>query len=166
MSTDETGIAEFLTIFPGYYITRSTHIHLTAQTNVTSSNYTDSSYNAASVQHIGQLFFNETLINSVYELDPYSAHLDTLNRTINSEDSVYSVANGDGYSAEISVSLLGASISDGLVGYITVGVNSSAAALAVSGNTVNPMGVIPTVSVAESFRAQAINVDKAAEYGQ
>ncbi|KAH8660755.1 Intradiol ring-cleavage dioxygenase [Tricladium varicosporioides] len=161
MSTDTNGMAEFLTIFPGYYVTRSTHIHLTVQTNVTTS----SSYSAASVQHIGQLFFNESIINSVYELDPYAQHLLTLNRTTNSEDKLYTSANADGYSSVISVTKLGADLADGLVGYITVGVNSSAAALTTSGESVNPMGVIPTVSVASSVRAAATIVDVAAGYG-
>jgi protocatechuate 3,4-dioxygenase beta subunit len=31
MKTDTEGMAEFLTIFPGYYATRSTHVHLTVQ---------------------------------------------------------------------------------------------------------------------------------------
>ncbi|CZR65221.1 uncharacterized protein PAC_15121 [Phialocephala subalpina] len=163
MSTNSEGMAEFLSIFPGYYVTRSTHIHLTVQTNVTSKSADDYSYNTAGVQHVGQLFFNESLINSVYELDPYSAHLDTLNRTTNDEDSVYSVANADGYSSIISVQLLGETIADGLVGYITVGVNTSNSVLT-SGNTVNPMGVIPTVSVASSVRAAATVVDAADGY--
>jgi hypothetical protein len=117
------------------------------------------------VQHIGQLFFEESLINSVYELDPYSAHLDTLNRTTNSEDPLYTSANGDGYSAVVSVSYLGDSIEDGLVGYITVGVNSTAAGLTTTGGSVNPVGVIPTVSVASSVRAAATAVDIADGYG-
>ena len=141
-------------------MTRSTHIHLTVQTNVTDS----SSYSAASVQHIGQLFFDEALINSVYALSPYAAHLATLNRTTNAEDSLYATANGNGYSAVISVSNLGDAVADGLVGYITVGVNSSAAGLTTSGGSVNPIGIIPTVSVADSVRAQATVVDAADGY--
>jgi hypothetical protein len=162
MATDEEGMAEFLTIFPGYYVTRSAHIHLTVQTDVGNGS---SSYSSASVQHIGQLFFEESLINSVYELDPYSAHLDTLNRTTNSEDPLYTSANGGGYSAVVSVSYLGDSIEDGLVGYITVGVNSTAAGLTTTGGSVNPVGVIPTVSVASSVRAAATAVDIADGYG-
>ncbi|KAN0120205.1 aromatic compound dioxygenase [Hyaloscypha variabilis] len=128
-STDTEGMAD-------------THIHLTVQTNVTDS----SSYSAASVQHIGQLFFDEALINSVYAISPYAAHLATLNRTTNAEDSLYATANGNEYSAIISVSNLGDAVADGLVGYITVGVNSSAA------------------GVADSVRAQARAVDAADGY--
>jgi hypothetical protein len=160
MSTNTGGMAGFLTIFPGYYNTRSVHIHLTVQTNVTSTSAEDYSYSAAKIQHVGQLFFNESLINSVYELDPYSAHLETLNRTTNDEDSVYSVANADGYSSIISVQLLGDTIADGLAGFTAVGVNRSSS-VSTFGNTFNPLGVIPTVSVTSSVRAAAATVDVA-----
>jgi protocatechuate 3,4-dioxygenase beta subunit len=163
MSTNTEGIAEFLTLFPGYYITRSTHIHLTVQTNVSSNSSESYSYSSASVQHVGQLFFTESLINSVYALSPYSAHLSTLNRTTNDEDSVYATSNTDGYSSIISVELLGETIADGLVGYITVGVNTSASVVT-SGGSINPIGVIPTVSVASSVRAAATAVDVADGY--
>ncbi|WAO93506.1 Hypothetical protein NCS54_01105600 [Fusarium falciforme] len=55
--TGENGVVEFLAKFPGYYITRTTHIHVTAQPNISAG----TSYSASSVRHIGQLFFQETL---------------------------------------------------------------------------------------------------------
>ncbi|KAH6897407.1 Intradiol ring-cleavage dioxygenase [Thelonectria olida] len=141
--TDSEGMVEFLTKFPGYYVTRTTHIHVTAQTNITNGTF----YSQSKVQHIGQLFFEEDLLNSVYANSPYSAHLSTLNRTTNSEDKLYSSASADGYSAVISVSQLGDSITDGLVGYITIGVNASAAGIDTTGEDVNPQGWLPTVSL-------------------
>lgn len=164
MATGEDGIAEFLTVFPGYYITRSTHIHLTVQTNVSSNSSADYSYSKASVQHVGQLFFNETFINTVYQQSPYIDHLSTLNRTTNDEDPLFTSANGDGYSSVISVEYLGDSITDGMVGYITVGVNKTAEGLTTTGGSVNVLGVIPTLSVASSSRAEATAVDKADGY--
>lgn len=165
MNTDSEGIAEFLTVFPGYYITRSTHIHLTAQTNVSSSAAADTSYSTVGTKHVFQLFFNETFINQAYELYPYNAHLSTLNRTLNEGDSVYITANTGGCSAEISVNLLGDTIADGIVGYITVGINSTAANMITTGGSISPIGVIPTVSVESGFRAAATGVDIAAGYG-
>lgn len=158
--TNDDGMAEFLTTFPGYYVTRATHIHVTAQANAGPN----SSYSNLDIQHIGQLFFDEDLLTEVYSLSPYSAHLATLNRTLNAEDSIYSVANADGYSALIDVDLLGDSVADGLVGYITVGINSSAAGLATTGTDVNPNGFIPTVSVSPEKVAQATAIDKADGY--
>ena len=158
--TDSEGMVEFLTKFPGYYVSRTTHIHVTVQTDVRNG----TAYNASAVQHIGQLFFDESLLSQVYALPPYAAHLLTLNRTTNAADSLYSDASSDGYSAIVSVEQLGDTISDGLVGYITVGVNSSAAGLTTTGGSVNPQGVIPTVSVAESKKAQATAIDIADGY--
>ncbi|KAH8898618.1 aromatic compound dioxygenase [Thozetella sp. PMI_491] len=98
-TTDESGMVEFLTHFP---------------------------YSQSAVQHLGQLFFDEDLINSVYNLSPYSAHLATLNRTTNAEAKLFSTVTAGGYSAPISVEQIGDGISEGLVGYITIGVNSTA----------------------------------------
>lgn len=163
-ATNDEGIAEFLTIFPGYYVTRSTHIHLTVQTNVSSNSSADYSYSAAAVQHVGQLFFNESFINTVYQQSPYNEHLTTLNRTTNDEDSIYISSNSGGYSSIISVEYLGETLADGLVGYITVGVNKTAEAVAVTGTNVNVLGVIPTVSIASSVRAEATAVDESDGY--
>lgn len=164
-----------------YYITRTTHIHVTVQTNVTDNDY---SYGDASVQHIGQIFFDEDLINAVYETSPYSDHLSTLNRTLTDVDSVYTVAATAGYSPVVSVEKLGDEYEDGLVGYITIGVNTSAAGLATTGNSVcvsfstknlgfdlkkfgrcsNPQGYLPTVTLSASAQASASSVDAADGY--
>ncbi|KAI0173751.1 Intradiol ring-cleavage dioxygenase [Pestalotiopsis sp. NC0098] len=158
--TDSEGMAEFLTLFPGYYVSRTTHIHVTVQSNVSNG----TSYSASSTQHLGQLFFEESLLSSVYSLSPYSEHLSTLNRTTNSEDSLFSSATSAGYSAIISVEQLADDIAAGLVGYITIGVNTSAEAAVTTGGSVNPQGLIPTVSVASSKLAQATAVDVADGY--
>lgn len=162
MATNDEGIAEFLTVFPGYYTTRATHIHLTVQTAVVNGS---TSYSEASVQHVGQIYIPQETIDSVYELAPYAAHLETLDIINNVDDKLYADANADGYAATMSIAMLGDAIADGLVGYITVGVNASAAAIAVSGGSVNALGVIPTISVADSVRAAATTVDMADGYG-
>lgn len=153
-------MAEFLTSFPGYYATRAPHIHITAQANAAPGQ----NYSSTPIQHIGQMFFEEDLLTDVYDLAPYAAHKLTLNRTSNAADSIYSGANANGYSAVIDVDLLGAAIADGLVGYITVGINSSASGLATTGMDVNPNGKNPTVTVSPEKVAQATAVDAAAGY--
>lgn len=47
---------------------------------------------------------------------------------------------------------------------ITVGVNSSAEGLAITGGGVNPQGYLPTVSVDASKLAQATAIDRADGY--
>ncbi|CAG8230626.1 unnamed protein product [Penicillium olsonii] len=159
--TNEAGIGEFLTIFPGYYSSRTTHIHVTVQSKVKGD---DTSYSDAATQHVGQLFFPEDLINSVYQLAPYHAHLATLNRTLNSEDSLYPTANSDGNDAIIATELLGQTLAEGLIGYITIGVNRSAEAIATTGEQVNVQGAIPTVSLSASAQAAANTIDMAQGY--
>ncbi|UQC79132.1 uncharacterized protein CLUP02_04611 [Colletotrichum lupini] len=158
--SDEAGMIEFLTKFPGYYTSRSTHIHVAVQANASDG----VGFSQSALQHVGQLFFEEDLLSQVYAVSPYSAHLETLNRTTNAEDSVLSSASEDGYSPFISVSLLGDTVEDGLVGYITIGVNSTGDSIATTGTDVNPQGWIPTVSVGTEKMAQATAADRAAGY--
>ncbi|KAL4964202.1 intradiol ring-cleavage dioxygenase [Aspergillus stella-maris] len=158
--TDSEGMSEFLTIFPGYYTSRTTHIHVTVQTNVTDD---ETSYSTAAVQHIGQLFFEEDLLNTVYQEEPYVQHLATLNRTSNAEDSLLS-SIGDGYSPIISTALLGETFAEGLVGYITIGVNRSAEAREVTGTDVNPQGFIPTVTPSAGAQEAAYALDREEGY--
>ncbi|TDZ40948.1 hypothetical protein CTRI78_v010033 [Colletotrichum trifolii] len=113
-TTDDESVLRGLQ-FPGCYITRTTHIQITAQTNITNG----TSYSTSKLQHIGQLFVEENHLSQMYALEPYSAHLSTLNHTINAEDSLYSDASADGYSAVISVSQLTDNIEDALVGYLS-----------------------------------------------
>ncbi|KIY74330.1 aromatic compound dioxygenase [Cylindrobasidium torrendii FP15055 ss-10] len=154
--TDASGIAEFLSIFPGYYSSRTTHIHITVHVNGTISEDGTNTLASSSIQHVGQLFFEEDLINQVYELDNYNAHLSTLDRVLNDEDSVYVDGNTGGYSAVITTELLGDTLADGLIGYITVTVNTTNI---VDMSNTNPVGVIPTVSLAEGAEASASAVD-------
>ncbi|KAF2713285.1 aromatic compound dioxygenase [Pleomassaria siparia CBS 279.74] len=158
--TDSNGMVEFLTTFPGYYASRTTHMHVTVQSDVTNG----TSYSQSGTQHIGQLFFDEDLLNTVYATAPYSAHLDTLTRVTNANDSIFTEASANGYSATVSVELIGETVEEGLVGYITVGVNPDAEDAVTTGGTVNPQGLIPTVSIAEEKKAQATAADKAAGY--
>nr|XP_036580219.1 extracellular dioxygenase [Colletotrichum truncatum]KAF6788051.1 extracellular dioxygenase [Colletotrichum truncatum] len=158
--SDSNGMIEFLTKFPGYYVSRSTHIHVAVQANASQG----VSHSQSTAHHVGQLFFEEDLLSQVYAASPYSSHQETLNRTTNDEDSVLSSASEDGYSPSISISLLGASIEDDLVGYITIGVDSTGEGVATTGNDVNPQGWIPTVSVGTAKLAQATAADRAAGY--
>ncbi|KAL4944594.1 Intradiol ring-cleavage dioxygenase [Aspergillus oleicola] len=159
--TDAQGMSEFLTIFPGSYTSRTTHIHVTVQTNVTDD---ESSYSTAAVQHLGQLFFDADLLNTVYQEEPYVQHLATLNRTGNAEDSLLSTASSGGYSPLISTALLGETVKEGLVGYITIGVNRSAEVATTTGGSVNPQGFIPTVTPSAGAQATAYALDRAEGY--
>lgn len=157
--SDSAGMIEFLTTFPGYYVTRATHIHVAVQANTSKG----VSFSQSDVSHVGQLFFEEDLLTEVYSISPYSAHTALLNRTSNADDSLLSGASANGYDPIISVSMLGDSVEDGLVGYITIGINTTES-VATTGNDVNPQGYIPTVSIGTAKLAQATSADLAAGY--
>lgn len=50
--SNEVGISEFLTTFPGYYENRTIHIHVTVQSNVAGD---DTGYSNTAIQHVSQL---------------------------------------------------------------------------------------------------------------
>lgn len=57
------------TKFPGWYVSRATHIHITAYQNATV--LLNNTISGGDVNHIGQIFFNQTLLDEVALLEPY-----------------------------------------------------------------------------------------------
>ncbi|KDN45852.1 hypothetical protein RSAG8_04685, partial [Rhizoctonia solani AG-8 WAC10335] len=88
------------------------------------------------VRHIGQLFFDEDL-NAQVLAQP--AYLDTTQtRTVNDGDDILATENADGYNAFAAAQLLGADVSEGVLAYITLGVDTSFQGSIVSTNYVTP----------------------------
>jgi hypothetical protein len=96
---------------------------------------------SGSLIHVGQLFYDETWNDQVATVYPYSVN--TNSRTYNDEDSILATAFEDGFNAYVeyalsflycrvmltslySLELLGSDVSEGLLGYITVGVDTTA----------------------------------------
>jgi len=96
--TDGAGVATFKTIFPGWYTGRAVHIHVKVHAT-------------ASVQHTGQLFFTDSLIDAIYKASPYSSRPGPDVR--NNADGIYRQGgpstvmslqpNGDGYTGTITL---------------------------------------------------------------
>ncbi|WAM17122.1 intradiol ring-cleavage dioxygenase [Rhodococcus sp. JS3073] len=98
-TTDANGIAQFTTVFPGWYISRTTHIHLKVHIDKKTVLTT-------------QLFFDEALLDEVYATAPYSDHTGRENNVNNSTDSIYDDAGlltvakqSDGYLAAINLGI-------------------------------------------------------------
>lgn len=121
-STEDDGIMQMKTKFPGWYTGRATHIHVTAHQNATV--LLNNTLSGGDVNHIGQLFFNQTVLDEVSLSEPYVSNQQT--QTDNTDDSIFEQENSNGYDAFMKVEYLGSDISDGLLGYITIGVNTSA----------------------------------------
>jgi protocatechuate 3,4-dioxygenase beta subunit len=76
--TDNDGVAQFTTIYPGWYRGRTVHIHF----KVRSSSSSTSAYEFTS-----QLFFDDGLTDQVFAAEPYAARGERDTR--NADDGIY-----------------------------------------------------------------------------
>ncbi|KAH7382110.1 Intradiol ring-cleavage dioxygenase [Cadophora sp. MPI-SDFR-AT-0126] len=117
---DSSGVAQFITNFPGHYTGRTTHIHVLAHLNgaVTSKGKYEGGTNA----HVGQLFFDQSLISQVEAVSPYSTNTQSL--TTNSADGIFrqEAATSD---PVVHYSFLGTSVSQGIFAWVAFGINTS-----------------------------------------
>ncbi|KAH8653449.1 Intradiol ring-cleavage dioxygenase [Xylariales sp. PMI_506] len=121
--TDDDGVVQFESIFPGHYSGRATHHHIVAWLDATvlPNNTLTSGYAA----HIGQVFWDQDLIYDVEATSPYNEN--TITITENADDRVIGGEVSDTDSDPFfSYVYLGDSLADGLFGWLTVGINTSA----------------------------------------
>lgn len=71
------------------------------------------------------MFFEETLANQVVATSPYSET--TMTRTYNADDSIMAQENSAGYSAYVDAAAIDSDISSGVLGFITLGVDTTSA---------------------------------------
>ncbi|KAI0871028.1 Intradiol ring-cleavage dioxygenase [Hypoxylon argillaceum] len=118
--TNAEGITEIKTTFPGFYVERAIHIHAQVYTDWTlHDNGTVSSGNVVST---GQLFFEEALSEQIMALEPYSLHTQ-IERTTNDVDDIFA-ASSDGWNPAFNiVPADGINVANGMIGYITLGVD-------------------------------------------
>src|SRR5919201_794002 len=102
--TKASGIATFLTVYPGWYQGRAVHIHVKVHVS-------------GSVVHIGQLFFPDALTDRVYRRAPYNKRPNRTTR--NPADSIF--VNG----GRKSMLALSRRRAGGYLGEITMGVHRS-----------------------------------------
>ncbi|MFF3327473.1 intradiol ring-cleavage dioxygenase [Streptomyces sp. NPDC002889] len=116
--TDASGVAEFTTIYPGWYAGRALHIHLKTHVGGTVSG---GEYEGGHVTHTGQLYFPENYNTQVAALAPYRTN--TARRTLNAQDGIY--RNG-GSATLLSITLVGSTLSQGVIGTVILGINPTA----------------------------------------
>ena len=121
--TDSDGVAQFESVFPGHYTGRTTHIHVMVHTKATVlANNTLGFNNYAS--HVGQTFFDQSLITAVEKVSPYSTNRQQL--TTNAGDMIMSQeAATEGVDPVMEYTLLGNTVADGLYAWIAFGIDTT-----------------------------------------
>ncbi|CAA7263063.1 unnamed protein product [Cyclocybe aegerita] len=118
--TNDQGIVEITSIYPGYYTGRTAHIHTMVHRNVeTNPNGTVISQ-SGTLTHIGQFFFEESWNDEVYAQSPYTSSTQT--RLRNSADRILAQSGGVAF---LNLQRLGSTTNDGFLAYITVAVDGS-----------------------------------------
>jgi protocatechuate 3,4-dioxygenase beta subunit len=123
--TNKDGIAQFATVYPGWYSGRAIHIHLKAHLAAATPDGSRSDpYATGHVAHTGQLFFPEDLTERIAKLEPYSKRLG-IHRTTQAEDQVFTEQHGSG--VMLAMERVGKrSDAEGFVATITLAVDPSA----------------------------------------
>ncbi|KAK3179831.1 hypothetical protein K4F52_008748 [Lecanicillium sp. MT-2017a] len=123
VKTDNDGVAQFQSLFPGFYTGRTNHIHVMVHANATE--YANKTLgNEVYASHVGQAFFDQTLIQAVMQEYPYSDN--TQSQMMNADDSILSEEAGtDNIDPLMSYSLLGDTVADGLLAWLAFGINTS-----------------------------------------
>ena len=124
--TGDDGVAEFTTIYPGWYTGRTVHIHMKVHID---GNVEDAAtYDGGHVSHTGQLFFDDAVSDEVYGTTEAYAGREDSQRTRNDQDNIL----GDHLDEPgflVSLSPLDENdSSQGFLGVITIGVDPSVTA--------------------------------------
>jgi protocatechuate 3,4-dioxygenase beta subunit len=88
--TNRQGIAEFATVYPGWYAGRTIHIHLKVHLGGSAG---AERYAGGHVSHTGQLFLPEDITEQIAKMDPYVKH-SNVHRTLHSEDNIFRQQGG------------------------------------------------------------------------
>jgi protocatechuate 3,4-dioxygenase beta subunit len=88
--TNRQGIAEFATVYPGWYAGRTIHIHLKVHLGGSAG---AERYAGGHVSHTGQLFLPEDITEQIATMDPYVKH-SNVHRTLHSEDNIFRQQGG------------------------------------------------------------------------
>jgi protocatechuate 3,4-dioxygenase beta subunit len=121
--TNADGNVTFRTIFPGWYVSRTIHIHMKVFTggNIDA----EETYENGTTHHTGQLFFEESLTEDVLTTDAYANRPDT-ERTTNDEDGILGDHEDEpGFIVTVK-QVDEADVTAGLVGMVQIGVDPTA----------------------------------------
>ena len=119
--TGDDGLAEFDTIYPGWYTGRAIHIHMKVHVDGT----TDDTYEGGHVSHTGQLFFDDAISDQVFATAAYADRPNDQRLRNDGDNILGDHADEPGFLLELK-QINEDSIDDGFIGTITIGVDSTA----------------------------------------
>ncbi|KAH9897613.1 Intradiol ring-cleavage dioxygenase [Xylariomycetidae sp. FL2044] len=119
--SDDDGVVSFDTLFPGHYDRRLTHIHVVAQADATV--LPNSTFTGGTTKHIGQLYFDDALIQQVEATSPYNTN--TIAFTSIEDDGWGLDEATEDYDPYMEYVQLGSDLTDGLLTWITIAVDQS-----------------------------------------
>ncbi|KAK0454213.1 aromatic compound dioxygenase [Desarmillaria tabescens] len=154
---NDEGYAQFETIFPGHYSGRTTHFHMIVHENGTL--FDNGTFSSDTTQHIGQVFFDQDLINSVEATSPYTSSTYSITLNENDPDFVSAVTpeTGTGVDPVLDYVYLGDDLSDGLLLWGTVGVDLTASYEANPGGYLTEAGVVENTDSRANEGASGMN---------
>jgi len=121
--TDSDGAVQFDTLFPGHYAGRTPHVHVMVHVAAATA-ASNGTLLSKTASHVGQMFFDQALINEVSATAAYKANTQAL--TLNADDDILaSEADGDS-DPFVEYVLLGDAVEDGLFAWLGFGVDLSA----------------------------------------
>ncbi|KAK2627991.1 hypothetical protein QTJ16_002637 [Diplocarpon rosae] len=136
--TDEDGVAQFTTYYPGHYAGRTHHLHIV--THVGGTLFPNNTFAGPAVSHIGQIFFDEDLSSRVETTEPYVNN--DLPLMLNADDGIFADAAAAG-DPILEYSLLGSTIEDGVFGWIAFGIDPSREGSIQAAATLTEHGGVP-----------------------
>lgn len=122
--TDDEGVVQVQLPFPGHYAPRATHTHVIVHQNATVLANDTLLWGAGTIDHVGQMFFDQALVDHADDFYPYTLNPYAIKQ--NADDWVLAAEAGatDPIAWYVYV---GDSLDDGIVAWITLGINGSAA---------------------------------------
>ncbi|ERF72710.1 hypothetical protein EPUS_04763 [Endocarpon pusillum Z07020] len=146
--TDDMGVVQFDTIFPGHYAGRTNHIHLLTLVEDATTLLNNNTVSGLTSSHSGQMFFDQSLQAEVETIPPYTANTQDL--TTNAEDAILAT-EARSSDPMMEYVLLGERVTDGILGWISIGINASESRPVSAWGQYAPFdtdtqGVVPVVS--------------------
>lgn len=120
--TDKDGVVQYSTIFPGHYVGRTNHFHVMSTDNATV--LANGTFEGGTVSHIGQTYLDQSLIDQVEKLAPYTGNKQPV--TKNAQDDFAGDEASDAYDPFMKYVYLGNGAKEGLLAWITIGLDMTA----------------------------------------